>query len=186
VDLAMWPEWSDTVNTGRRREQGTGQRGGLVMGKQPGKKRRARQWSRAYLNPGRLEDILALIQLLGMDPTTHRTENAIREELRADPQSADFWVEQIAKAHGEFFRVHDGKDGPSASLIARHVLKDEGKKIPPDFVNGLVRAAIQIHEAQLQRRQVFRVASIGGFILGLAALASIASNVVSMWATLHK
>jgi hypothetical protein len=41
-----------------------------------------------YLKPGRLEDVLALIQVLGIDEFTHRTENGLLDELQVPPQNA--------------------------------------------------------------------------------------------------
>src|SRR5437879_1495743 len=40
---------------------------------------RRRNRSKAYLHPGRLEDVIALIQVLGLDKSTRRGENALRE-----------------------------------------------------------------------------------------------------------
>jgi hypothetical protein len=96
----------------------------------------------------------------------------------------------IAKCHSEFFRVYDGREGPSASLVARHVMgptnAEEGRRLPADFVNELVHAAIRLHDGQLQRRQVCSLAWVGGIILALPALASFIQSLLSISVTMSR
>ena len=105
-----------------------------------------RNQSREYLEPGRLEDVIALIQVLGLDEHTHRTENGLRATLREPPSLAKT-LHVLAKLHPEFFRVFDGKIGPSVALIARHLTGngDDGPVLSPEYIHGLVEAAIRIH-----------------------------------------
>jgi hypothetical protein len=74
----------------------------------------------AYTKPGRLSDVLALIQVLAFDPDTHRSESGIIEkELGSPASSKEGWV-ALAKEHPEIFRVSDEAKHP-LSLVARHV-----------------------------------------------------------------
>jgi hypothetical protein len=41
-----------------------------------------------YLKPGRLEDVIALIQELGLDDYAHRGENSLKTALLDSPASA--------------------------------------------------------------------------------------------------
>lgn len=118
-----------------------------------------RKRSEEYLEPGRLEDCIALIQILGLDEYTNRGENALRTALRDAPNSAPAWVD-LAKKHPEFFRVHDARGGPSVALIARYLTGsvESGPVLSPEYIHGLVEAAIRLHGGQLQRRQVARIA----------------------------
>lgn len=47
----------------------------------------SRNQSNEYLNPGRLEDVIALIQVLGLDEYTSRSENALKTVLCGTPHS---------------------------------------------------------------------------------------------------
>src|SRR4051794_39418226 len=108
----------------------------------------SRNRSQAYLDEGRLEDVLMLIQILGLAPEVTRSEDALRNVLLTKPQSAESWM-AIAEVHSEFFRVYPGKEFPSASLAARRSLPAEDRRaFPPDFVKGLLDAAIALHETQ--------------------------------------
>lgn len=143
-----------------------------------------RNQTRAYIdNDGRLEDVLALIQVLGLASELQRSEKSLQKALLAEkPQSAESWMD-IARVHCEFFRVYPstGEDGPVASLVARRSLPAEDRKLTPEFIKGLVEAAISIHETQLQRRQILEVAWGGGILLALSTLASIISAMSSFW-----
>jgi len=44
---------------------------------------------RRYLQPGRLNDVLALIQVLAFDMYSHRSERGLQEELQGKPQSVE-------------------------------------------------------------------------------------------------
>src|SRR5262249_27749825 len=69
--------------------------------------RRAQQ----YVRPDRLADVLALIQLLALDPLTQRSEGALLKELQGPPRSAESW-RVVAKDHPEFFRVDEKSEHP--------------------------------------------------------------------------
>ena len=103
-----------------------------------------------YTKPGRLADVLALIQVLALDEFLRRTEDGITKELQGRPVSAGSWYE-IGQEHREFFRVDpDAKSG--LSLVARYVLTDvasgERPRIEPAFVSTLLQTAITLHEKE--------------------------------------
>ena len=142
--------------------------------------------SRAYLLWGRLEDVMSLIQVLALAPHAHRAESALQTVLRDKPQSAGTWME-IARSHSEFFRVYEGTKGPSASLVARHVLpKEGGRKLSPEFVSSLMMAAVQIHAGQLQRRQILRAGIAAGAVAIIPILASVLSLYVNISSWLRR
>jgi len=105
-----------------------------------------------YLISGRLQDVLALIQVLGLHSATYRTENALRNELKVEPISADSWVE-VAQNHPEFFRVSG--ESKNVSLVARHVSKSEdgNHKLEVPFVQMLMQTAVSMHDLQYRRKQ---------------------------------
>ena len=73
-----------------------------------------------YLNPSRLADVLALIQVLALAEKVYRGDDGLEEEL-GQPKSARSWSE-VARAHPEFFRVHPQVEHQvkhPVSLIAR-------------------------------------------------------------------
>lgn len=108
---------------------------------------------RQYATPERLADVMALIQVLALDRHAHRSECGLQEELQVVPRSASTWSE-VAQRHPEFFRFQAGRRHPIA-LVARHVLPRQrgGRpaKISDDFVAGLLRGAIDIHDRQVRR-----------------------------------
>jgi hypothetical protein len=136
---------------------------------------------REYAQPARLADVMALIQVLALDPATHRTEYWLERELQGKPRShgADSWA-SLAEAHPEFFRVDRESEYP-ISLIARHVQEDIGggkrPPLPPDFVGNLLRSAVEIHDRQVRRNErwtylvpIWVALIAGGFGLVVALL----------------
>ena len=135
-----------------------------------------------YLVPGRLEDVLALIQVLGLDEHAHRSEDGLYRELQGKPASAATWGE-TAKRHPEFFRVVEGNDH-GISLIARHVsIKDEQGRRPVsvDFVQQLLETAITIHDVQVKRSQgwALYLPIWGAFVAGLLGVAASAVKLLA-------
>lgn len=108
-----------------------------------------------YAQPERLADVMALIQVLALDPRTHRTEKGLTDELQGPPRSGDTWT-FVAQAHPEFFRVNPSADH-GVSLIARHVRPkmQDGRREPltADFVGNLLRSAVEIHDRQVRRSE---------------------------------
>ena len=111
-----------------------------------------------YADSNRLADVMALIQVLALDKHAHRSEAGLKEELQGGPRSANTWT-QIAEQHSEFFRVRE-EGMNKVSLVARHVLSrnDQGNRqqLPADFVGKLLQSAIEIHDRQLDRAQLWR------------------------------
>lgn len=111
-----------------------------------------------YLKDGRLEDVLALMQVLALDEKSHRSEDGLRSELPSRPDSADSWL-LLAKEHQEFFRVVEGKEYP-ISLVTRHVSQDSGSTRPPlspEHTQALLNSAIELHDREIRRRQRWAV-----------------------------
>lgn len=46
----------------------------------------------SYLQPGRLADVLALIQVLAYDRDSYRTEDGLDDELQRKPSVGDTWM----------------------------------------------------------------------------------------------
>lgn len=108
----------------------------------------------AYVKPGRLEDTMALIQVLALDSMSLRTESGIVDRLQGKPNSAQSWRE-VAKEHPEFFRVASGKQY-EISLVARFLASNEQKERPPlsqEFTRSLLATAIDIHDRQIKRSE---------------------------------
>lgn len=112
-----------------------------------------------YLKAGRLSDVLALIQVLALDPSTHRSEigktseklRGLQGELQGGPASDETWT-AIALEHPEFFRVNEEKESP-ISLVARHVTpkNSEGvRELSGDFIGKLLELAVDLHDRQIK------------------------------------
>jgi hypothetical protein len=110
--------------------------------------------SATYLEHGRLEDVLALIQLLALDEHAHRSEDGLCKDLQGTPHSKRRWTD-LAAAHPEFFRVTaDGRH--RVSLLSRHVtpkVGDDTKPLSPEFTSHLLTAAIELHDRQVKRAE---------------------------------
>ncbi len=113
-----------------------------------------RKEDKQYLEAGRLADVLALIQVLALDPHAHRSESGLQEELQGVPRSGDTGT-TVAQMHPEFFRVR--REGEHrVSLIARHVLPktEEGtRELSSGFAGQLITAAVDLHDRQLRRSE---------------------------------
>lgn len=111
-----------------------------------------------YLKDGRLEDVLALLQVLALDKDSHRSESGLKAELSDKPKSAETWL-SLAQEHQEFFRVVGSKKLP-VSLVLRHVSDLEQNKRPPlspEQAQSLLNTAIELHDRQLKRSQRWTV-----------------------------
>lgn len=138
--------------------------------------------STSYLTPGRLEDVIALIQILALDPLAHRDEENLAKELQGSPQSESTWT-CLAERHPEFFRVK--REGLNrVSLVARHAtLRDTNDRrapLDPDFTQGLLSTAIELHDRQLKRSErwvplipLWTAALTGGIAIVVALIAAV-------------
>lgn len=132
---------------------------------------------RNYTDPGRLVDVLALIQVLGLDEHAHRSESGLRDELQGNPRSATTWTE-VAKEHPEFFRVKPTGEHV-VSLVARHVTPKNERDVrylSPDFIGRLLDAAIELHDREVRRaeRWAFWIPVLVAIIAGMFSLIAIA------------
>lgn len=135
-----------------------------------------------YTKPGRLADVLALIQVLALDQSAKRTESGIAKELQGPPTSAADWF-SLAGEHREMFRV-DPQSAAGVSLVARYVLPHaEGEKRPqlePDFVSALLQTAITMHDRQVQAKDWWKsLIPLWSAILG--ALVASATTLFALW-----
>ena len=122
--------------------------------------------SEPYTKPSRLQDVLALIQVLALDRHTYRSESGLAEELQGKPGSAESWI-ALAREHPEFFRVRQQGEHV-LSLVARHVTpKDEQgeRELPPELIHKLLQTAIDLHDRQVQAKERWK-----SFIPLIAAL----------------
>lgn len=111
-----------------------------------------------YLKEGRLEDVLALLQVLALDKNSHRSESGLKAELSDKPKSSKSWL-SLAEEHQGFFRVVVSKKFP-VSLVLRHVSDPDKDKRPPlsaEQAQSLLNTAIELHDRQLKRSQRWTV-----------------------------
>jgi hypothetical protein len=135
---------------------------------------------RPYTKTGRLADVLALLQVLALDPDARRSEEGMQGELQGTPQSAADWF-TLAREHHEFFRVSESTHG--LSLVARHVIPKIGEKrpsLPPDFVGALFQTAITLHDRQIAAAEWWKSLIPLASALAAAIIAS-ATTLFTLW-----
>ena len=141
----------------------------------------------SYLQPGRLADVLALIQVLAYDRHAYRSEDGLDDELQRKPAIGDTWM-ALAQQHPEFFRVrNDPTRKPRVALLARYVLDhqqlpDGEEKRPPldvSVTNKLMELAIQLHDKQLERKNRWKSVVLPMAVAVVAAGASITAAVIN-------
>ncbi len=138
-----------------------------------------------YLVPGRLQDVLALIQILGYGTEPDLTPREICVSLQDVSDGAKpaedrlrHW-EQVARAHPEFFRV-SGKSA-SISLAARFVAGKEpsARILQLEVVQHLMRTAVDIHDREARRSErwtlylpliIAVIGAVGAFATALVSL----------------
>jgi hypothetical protein len=106
--------------------------------------------SARYLVPGRLEDVVLLIQFLAADDREQVYDSTIRRELDVGPVSpgASNWA-AVAREHPEFFRVSGEKDNKAIALLAKFAVRKSDERNPPDkLLTTLIDLAMQLHERQ--------------------------------------
>jgi hypothetical protein len=141
----------------------------------------------SYLQPGRLADVLALIQVLAYDRDSYRSEDGLYDELQRNPTVGGAWM-ALAKQHPEFFRVRDDQTRkPRVALLARYVLdhqqlsdgEDKRPPLDPSVANKLMELAIQLHDKQLERKSRWKSVVLPMAVAVIAAGASIAAAVIT-------
>lgn len=118
-----------------------------------------------YLNRNRLEDVIFLIQYLGLGKNYSLAKGKKADNV--DPRSAaDSW-ELLAKDHPEFFRVMES--GAVTLSLRYYCGEGEGNRAPiaVALVQQLVETAISLSERQAKRSEVLKV--WGTFIAALVA-----------------
>ncbi|MFT3795228.1 hypothetical protein [Flavobacterium sp.] len=139
--------------------------------------------NRPYLIENRLSDILALIQVLGLDKRGHRGESGLQEELQGPPKSALTWTE-LAIEHPEFFRADKTKEH-GISLIARHVTEpnENGiRELSFDLIKKLIEIAIELHDRQKEMADKWKIwlpiiaVVVAGFVNVIVTLSTNSSH----------
>lgn len=102
-----------------------------------------------FLKAHRLQDIIALIQILALREYSHRSNEGLNADALGGPKSSKSWIE-IAEEHPEFFRLDpDAKN--ALSLVARHALPAHAKDTDRSTLAAdLIRIAIELHDRQEQ------------------------------------
>lgn len=140
----------------------------------------------SYLQPGRLADVLALIQVLAYDHHSSRSESGLDDELQRKPFVGSSWM-ALAKQHPEFFRVRGNpSQEPRVALLARYVLDQqplpsgEEKRPPLDasIANKLMELAIQLHDKQLERKNRWRMLVLPLVVAVISACAPITAAII--------
>jgi hypothetical protein len=143
----------------------------------------------SYLKPGRLADVITLIQILAFDPSSRRSSDGLNRELSRAPLSAETWAE-LARLHPEFFRILERKEGQreSISLVARFVLPavpsptggdPKSPALSPDVTSTLMNLAVQLHDREIQRRDRWKTVLVPTIVAIIAAAAAITAAVIS-------
>jgi len=136
---------------------------------------------RPYTKPGRLSDVLALIQVLALDEQTHRSLSGVGKELQGGPSSSDSWM-TVAKEHPEFFRLRP--EGEHVlSLVARHVTPEDetgARRLPPELIRSLLQVAIDLRDREVSASEWWKSlvplwAAIIGGVFGTA------STLITLW-----
>lgn len=142
----------------------------------------------SYLQPGRLADVLALIQVLAYDRDAYRTEDGLLDELQRKPCVGDVWI-ALAKQHPEFFRVrNDPNRKARVALLARYVLDHkqlpDGEEKRPQLeisvANKLMELAIQLHDKQQERKNRWKTVVLPMAVAVIAAGASISAALINV------
>lgn len=135
------------------------------------------RWSNPLSAPGRLADVLALVQVLAFGKFAHRSEQNLQTDLQGSPRSADSWT-AVAQQHPELFRANAASDTP-VSLVARHVAPNDvigEKQLPPEYASKLLSLVVDLHDRQVKRARAWElfipvvVALVAGAIGILGAL----------------
>lgn len=126
----------------------------------------------AYLDGNRLEDVIFLIQYLGLGESFSLADGVT--PFSVSPSSAKRWSD-IARDHPEFFRLTEAN---TSALSLRYYLRQVGGNPAPisiDLVQQLVQNAMALHERQAKRVELWKswvtmVAAVAAAISGIANL----------------
>jgi len=143
-----------------------------------------------YLSERRLQDILALIQILGFGAELDLTPNQICVLLqdvdgnrRPTEDRMKHWA-SVARAHREFFRVSG--ETPSISLAARFAAGNDPatRKLHPESVQRLMQTAIDIHDREAKRDERWTL-YLPLIIAVIGAVGSVVTALVAILAARH-
>ena len=136
----------------------------------------------SYTEPGQLQDVLALIQVLAFATEPRRTVVQLADALRTPPSSGQGTWGDVAGLHPEFFRVW-GQNRDQVALASRHVAEGGPGQagFPADFAQHLMRTAIEIHDLEARRRDWWTL-FLPLVIAIVGALGSAATALVGLWA----
>lgn len=129
---------------------------------------------REYLKSNRLEDILFLIQHLGLGQYCNLQKGVNPSSV--PPRSAKTWAD-MARKHPELFKVTASE---TTSLTMRYLHhENEGKKgtpepLKPETVQDLMKTAMDLHERQARGAEVWKV-----WVTLIAAMAAAISSVAN-------
>lgn len=131
---------------------------------------------RRYTIPYRIDDIVALIQILAYGENSLRTEGWLKKDI-GEPRSVSSgkW-EDIAKLHPEFFRFSHDSPNPF-SLVARYTMRSnpEGKRepLPHEMVKELLSLAVLFHDKEVRRRERWTIWLLPIVVAIIPAFASV-------------
>jgi len=111
---------------------------------------KAKEISRSYLIKNRLEDVILMIQFLGLRKSySLRDNNKEMSENGKGPRSAGTWAD-VCRDHPEFFEVT--KDRSSSLSVRFHLGEESGQydPVPLADVQQLIKNALEIHERQFK------------------------------------
>jgi hypothetical protein len=127
-----------------------------------------------YLLPGRLQDVVLLIQYLAPDDRGQVYDETIRKELGVGPssQGATSWAE-VAREHPEFFRVSGETANKAISLLAKFAMrKSESGRPPHELLAALIEVAMkmEVRQAKAEERRRAYLPLITALIAGAFTL----------------
>lgn len=136
-----------------------------------------------YAAPGRLQDVLALIQVLAFATAPQRTGVQLGKALQSRPSSGLVRWSDVASRHPEFFRVW-GQNSDQVALAARYVAEDdEGQAgLLAKFVQHLLRTAVEIHDREARRGDRWTL-YLPLLIAIIGAVGSVATALVGIFAS---
>lgn len=136
-----------------------------------------------YLIPGRLEDVVSLIQFLAGNEHLQVASATVSRELGVEPTSVGQmnW-EAVAKAHPEFFRVSGKTDYKEIGLLARYTArKADQEPLGRDTTVSLIRIALGLHERQA-RASERRHALLPLWSALVAGVVTLLATIAARWA----
>jgi hypothetical protein len=126
-----------------------------------------------YLKPNRLEDVIILIQHLGLGPySLAANANPEGQQVR----SAKSWS-KLSSEHPEFFRI---TQGGAVTLSYRYYLRvpdgHNPERLSIETVQELVKNAMDLHDRQAKRVEVWKT-----WVTMLAAVAAAATGIANLF-----